>query len=586
MIMGIFRTSLIALAATLALPFAGSAQNQPPIVSSQIADLTLYDAAPSNEIDLSTKFSDPDLPRNTVRLTTILGDIDVTLLDQQTPITVDNFLRYIDSGAYFPNDPVTGQPAPLFFHRSIPGFVIQSGGYAATLFPQDPSVVLPTLVATFSAIQNEARPDLHNVRGTIAMAKLPDDADSATSQWFINLADNSGNLDSQDGGFTVFGQIGTVAMSVADAIAALPRFDASVLYGDSAFTDLPLRNFSGGSPQLGNFALVDSITRPLQFSAASDHPNIATASVIGDYLFVQGVQIGSAAISVVATDAFGASVGQTFNVTVIPTPPHLANIATRLQVAPGDDALIGGFIVRGDQPKRVIIRGTGPSLGAAMITGTLADPLIELHDQTGAIISTNDNWGDAPNKRDIINSTLAPTDLNESAILTTLPSNSTGIGYTVVVRGSTAAPTGIGLVEIYDLDSGPGSSILNISTRGNVQVGDDAMIGGIIITGEGDQLVVVRAIGPSLASSDIANPLLDPTLTLVDGQGTQVDFNDNWQSNPDAAAIEATTLAPTDPRESAVLQTLAPGGYTAIVRGTGTTTGTGLVEVYALQSAN
>ncbi len=276
------------LSALLTLPYSSPAENQPPVVSSQIADLTLYDAAATNEIDLSTKFSDPDLPRNTVRLTTVLGDIDVTLFDQQTPITVDNFLRYIDSGAYFPNDSVTGQPAPLFFHRSIPGFVIQSGGFAATLYPQDPSIVLPTPVATFSAIQNEARPDLHNARGTIAMAKVADEPDSATSQWFINLADNSENLDNQNGGFAVFGQIGTAGMGVADAIAALPTYDASILYSDSSFTNLPLRNFSGGNPQLDNFALINSITRPLRFAAGSDRPDVATAAVIGNYLFTQG----------------------------------------------------------------------------------------------------------------------------------------------------------------------------------------------------------------------------------------------------------------------------------------------------------
>ena len=137
-------------------------------------------------------------------------------------------------------------------------------------------------------------------------------------------------------------------------------------------------------------------------------------------------------------------------------------------------------------------------------------------------------------------------------------------------------------MEVYDVDSGPGSSILNISTRGNVQTGDNVMIGGLIISGDGAQRVLVRAIGPSLAAAGITDPLADPTVTLYDGQGTQIDFNDNWQDNPAAAEIEATTVAPTDPKESAVLQTLTPSRYTAIVRGAGTATGTGLVEAYAL----
>jgi hypothetical protein len=142
------------------------------------------------------------------------------------------------------------------------------------------------------------------------------------------------------------------------------------------------------------------------------------------------------------------------------------------------------------------------------------------------------------------------------------------------------------LVEVYDLDSGPGSSLLNISTRGNVQTGDDVMIGGFIVAGNGSQRVLVRAIGPSLGAFGVTDPLADPTLTLYDSQGTQIDFNDNWQDNPAEAEIEATMIAPSDPKESAVLQTLAPGGYTAIVEGAGGATGTGLVEVYVLPPAS
>ena len=312
-----------------------------PVVSAQIPDLTVYDSTPANEIDLNTKFSDPNLPANTVRLTTDLGTIDITLYDQQTPITVDNFLSYIDSGAYLPNDPNFGTPAPIFFHRSVPGFVIQSGGYVSTQDPFSPPNMLPGPVVTFSPIPNEARPDLHNVRGTISMAKLSTDPDSATSQWFINLADNSGppsNLDSTNGGFTVFGVVSAAGMTTADAIAALPAYNFSGIYG-SAFTNLPLRNYSSGYPKVTNLARVNGITRPMIFSAMSDHPAIASASVISNDLFVQGKSAGSATITVTATDAAGATASQSFQVTVESTPVHLANISTRLQVGAGDDAL-------------------------------------------------------------------------------------------------------------------------------------------------------------------------------------------------------------------------------------------------------
>jgi cyclophilin family peptidyl-prolyl cis-trans isomerase len=577
------RLPLLALISPLALLLESSSLWAAPVVSGQIPNLTVFDATPAAEIDLNTKFSDPDLPAKTVRLTTVLGDIDVTLYDQQTPITVDNFLRYIDSGAYIPTDPNFQTPAPIFFHRSVPNFVIQSGGYVSTQNPADPPTVLPGPVTTFSPIPNEARPDLHNVRGTIAMAKLPDDPNSATSQWFINLADNSGdpsNLDTVNGGFTVFGTVSAAGMTTADAIAALPVYNAGGIYG-AAFTELPLRNFSSGLPEVDNLVLINDITRPLIFSAVSDHPAIASASVISNDLFVQGKTVGTATITVTGTDANGATASQSFDITVTGTPVHAANISTRLQVASGDDALIGGFIVGGDASKRVMIRAIGPSLEVAGVSNALSNPTLELHDGTGALIASNDNWQNALNKRDLINTGLAPADANEAAILTTLAATSSGSAYTAVMR-SVDGTSGIGLVEVYDLDSGPGSSLLNISTRGNVQTGDNVMIGGFIVAGNGSQQLLVRAIGPSLAAAGVPDTLADPTLTLYDSQGTQIDFNDNWQDNPAQAEIEATMISPNDPKESAVLPTLAPGGYTAIVRGAGTSTGTALVDVYVL----
>jgi len=581
------RLPLFTLISSLALFSGSSLLPAAPVVSAQIADQSVYDATPALEIDLNTKFNDPTLPANTVRLTTDLGIIDVTLYDQQTPITVDNFLHYIDSGAYIPTDPNFPVPAPIFFHRAELGFFIQSGGYVSAQDPLDPPVLLPGPVTAFSPIPNEARPDLHNVRGTIAMAKLPDDPDSATSQWFINLTDNSGppnNLDTVDGGFTVFGTVSAAGMTTADAIGAVPIYNASLLYG-AAFTQLPLRDFSSDKPRLKNLVTIPAIKRPLVFSALSDDPAIATASVISNGLFVQGKSAGSANITVTATDSNGATASQSFDVTVTSTPVHAANISTRLQIGSGDDALIGGFIVLGDAPKRLMIRAIGPSLSGVGVTNALSNPTLELHDGTGALIASNDNWQYAPNKRDIVSSGLAPTDPNESAILTTLSAASSGSAYTAVMR-SVGGTSGVGLVEVYDLDSGPGSSLLNISTRGNVQTGDNVMIGGFIVAGNGSQRVLVRAIGPSLAAFGVADSLADPLLELHNGDGDLIDSNDNWMDNPEEAEIEATMIAPTDPKESAVLQTLAPGAYTAIVQGAGGTTGTGLVEVYVLPPAS
>jgi cyclophilin family peptidyl-prolyl cis-trans isomerase len=515
----------------------------------------------------------------------VLGNVDIALYDQRTPITVANFKNYIDSGRYFLTDPTDGHLASLFVHRLTTlgkdGIaVVQSGGFLSTVDPQTPAQVLPTPVTAFAPIKNE--PGISNTRGTIAMAKLGGDPDSATSQWF-NYEDNLGLDDpGNDGGFTVFGRVIGTGMTVVDAIAALPIFN----FG-SPFDSMPVRDYTSGIPTLDNLITIPGISyvTSLAFTASSDHPTIATATLSGSNLLVSGKQTGSATITVTATDSDGAQVSTSFTVNVIANPVHLANISTRAVVGTDDGALIGGFIVRGDAPKKVIVRAIGPSLQGAGITDFLADPTLEIHDTTGAVIASNDNWQTDPNSQGVLDAGIAPTDPNESAILLTLDSDDVGIGYTAVVHGANNG-TGVGLVEVYDVDAGPGSSVLNISTRADVGTGDNVLIGGFIVFGEGDQRVLVRAIGPSLAGA-VPDPLADPTLTLVDGQGTQVDFNDDWQENPDAAEIEATTIPPSNTKESAVIQTLSPGNYTAIVKGTGATpTGTGLVEVYALAPAS
>jgi cyclophilin family peptidyl-prolyl cis-trans isomerase len=571
--------------ALLALPFSVRAANVPPKSLATIPDATLYRGASAEVIDLSKYFTDPD--STGIRLTTALGPITLGLYDKETPLTVANFLHYIDTGRYLVTDPVTGLPAPVFFHRSVKDFVIQTGGYLATSSPDAGADVLrPTPVVEYLPVKNEA--GISNVRGTVAMALLPGAPDSATDQWFINLADNSKSLDG-DMGFTVFAKVLGNGMAVADAIGALPIFDFSQVSPAGAFASLPLRDYTQADYDAGtpvspeNAVTIPSMTRtvPLGFTATSDHPGLATATISGTNLLVTPKGLGTASITVTGTDADGATVSQTFQVTMISYPVHLANISTRVKVGVDQDALIGGFIVLGDAPKRVAIRAIGPTLKSAGLTNVLADPTLDLYNSKGAVIASNDNWKEAANFQEVIDAGLAPKDPNESVIITTLPATTAGSAYTAIVRGA-GGTSGNGLVEIYDLASGPGSSILNISTRGNVQSGDNVMIGGFIVFGDGTQQVLVRAIGPSLADAGISDPLDDPTLSLVNAQGTEIDFNDNWMDSPDEAAIEASTVAPTNPKEAAVLQTLAPGSYTAIVRGAGSSTGTGLVEVYAL----
>jgi hypothetical protein len=259
-----------------------------------------------------------------------------------------------------------------------------------------------------------------------------------------------------------------------------------------------------------------------------------------------------------------------------PLPAQLGNISTRAFVQTGDNVLIGGLIITGTGQKRVIVRAIGPSLVDHGIANPLPDPTLELHDHTGAVIASNDNWMDAPNKQEIIDSGLAPSNNLESAILTSLDPGA----YTAIARGRNNG-TGIALVEGYDLDPAAGSKLGNISTRALVQTGDNVMIGGLIISGTGQENVIVRAIGPSLTQQGITNPLLDPTLELHDGNGAVIAFNDNWRDSQQAE-IQATGLAPSNDLESAIVATLAPGNYTAIVRGKNDTIGVALVEAYGL----
>ena len=264
------------------------------------------------------------------------------------------------------------------------------------------------------------------------------------------------------------------------------------------------------------------------------------------------------------TSEFSASIGQ------------LQNISTRLGVLAGDNAGIGGFIVTGPDPKVVIVRGIGPSLGGFGVGDPLADPTLELHAGDGSTIATNDNWK-SDQQAEIEETGLAPTNDSESAIVATLPAD--GASYTAVLRGKNGT-TGIGLIEAYDLDSAANSQLANISTRGFVNVGDNAMIGGFILGG-GTAEVIVRAIGPSLTAFGVAGALQNPTLELYDIFGTLLDSNDDWKDSQETE-ISATGLAPSDAKESAILTTLGPGAYTAVVRGQGSTTGVGLVEIYNL----
>lgn len=250
----------------------------------------------------------------------------------------------------------------------------------------------------------------------------------------------------------------------------------------------------------------------------------------------------------------------------------LANVSTRLRVQAGEGALIGGFIITGSESKTVVVRAIGPSLP---LPGALADPTLEIHDSTGALIASDDNWNS--DRAHVLNTGLAPKDEHEAAIVVSLPAGA----YTAVLRGA-GDTTGIGLVELYDIDSNH-SRLANIATRGVVDAGDNVMIGGFIIAGDQPTKVIIRGIGPSLGASGIANPLPDPVLELHDGNGSLITENDDWRTLQEDA-IKDTGIPPASDQEAAIVATLQPGNYTAIVRGKDERTGVGVVEVYNLDA--
>jgi hypothetical protein len=251
-------------------------------------------------------------------------------------------------------------------------------------------------------------------------------------------------------------------------------------------------------------------------------------------------------------------------------PAALANISTRALVGTGESVMIGGFIITGTQPKRIVIRAIGPSLS---LPDKMLDPVLELHDSTGGVVGFNDNWSQNANSQEIALSGFAPTSPSESALLVTLAPGA----YTAIVSGASQT-IGTAVVETYDLDPAANSKLANLSTRASVQTGDNVLIGGLIVMGQKSADVIVRAIGPSLA---ITGAMVDPTLDLRDGNGAPLAFNDNWRSTQQAA-ISATGLAPTRDAESAILTSLPPGTYTAIVRSANALTGVAVIEVYHL----
>lgn len=264
------------------------------------------------------------------------------------------------------------------------------------------------------------------------------------------------------------------------------------------------------------------------------------------------------------------------------TPVKLTNISTRSFVGTNGDVLIAGFIISGGGPKTVLIRASGPALTQFGVPGVLSDPVLKVY-AGETVIGSNDNWSDDP--------TVKAANLNafqtlhtfgwdngskDAALVLTLNPG----GYTAIVSGNNGA-TGVSLIEVYEVDvANLSSHLVNISSRSLVKIDADVQIAGFIISGGTPKKVIIRASGPALTKYGVPGVLADPTLEVYNGQ-TVIASNDNWDSavRGDFQKINADNWD-TGSKDAALVLTLNPGGYTAIVRGKNNTSGVALIEVF------
>ena len=269
---------------------------------------------------------------------------------------------------------------------------------------------------------------------------------------------------------------------------------------------------------------------------------------------------------------------QAFKIVPIPVSKAILNLSTRARVETGDGVLIAGFVLIGSAPKNVVIRALGPSLNVngQPVPGRLANPTLELRNSAGKLLASNNDWMTSAQRQQIANLHLAPPDTRESALLASLQPGP----YTAIVRGVSSG-VGVALAEVYDVDQNKPANAVNISSRGRVRTGDNVMMAGFVIGGTRSRNVIVRALGPSLTARGVAGVLANPFLELHNASGALIAANDNWRSNQENAII-ASGLPPANNNESAIVGTLAPGSYTAVVRGVSNSSGIALVEVYQL----
>jgi cyclophilin family peptidyl-prolyl cis-trans isomerase len=525
-------TSLFALVPARAL----RAQSTTPVASQPLPAQTIAAGAGVSTIDLRNYFALPNVVGQIAQIDTVRGKFNVELLATDAPKTVANFLNYVNKGAY----------TRTFFHRSVPGFVIQAGGFALL---EGSSNITP--IASDAPVVNEFK--VPNTRGTLAMAKLGSGPNTATNQWFVNLADNRGNLDNQNGGFTVFARVIGTGMTVPDNIAALPIFNASQALSDGAFNELPLISNTLNADTL---VLVRSIkvipvypaapgdTAVLAFSVASSEPAIVGATISGSLLVLSPGSGGRATLTVRATDVNGNAAESVFVVTNGAAPPRPTFIT---------------------QPVAQTV-----AVGSTVVFNSVAlgTPTFEWR-RNGAIVAG------ASSATLVISGASAA----QEGTYTVTATNASGaaISDSVSLKTNTATATQVGrLVNLSILTTaGTGSKILTVGASVGPLSSTEALP------------LVMRGVGPGLKEFGISGALDDPTMTIFPaGSSSELAANDNWGSgqatNSLFKSLGAFELSPgsLDSAFASLAPGLRVGGYTVQVAGKGSSSGTVIAEIY------
>ena len=535
------RSFFVVLASWLALVAARGlrAQSTTPVASQPVPAQAIAAGSGAVTIDLKNYFALPNVTGQIAQIDTVRGKFNIELLANDAPKTVANFLSYVNKGAY----------TRTFFHRSVPGFVIQAGGFA---LPEGSGSITP--IAGDAPVVNEFK--IPNTRGTLAMAKLGSGPNTATNQWFVNLADNRGNLDNQNGGFTVFARVLGTGMTVSDNIAALPVFDASQLLGDGAFNQLPLTTNTLNADTL---ILVRSVkvipvypaaageTAVFTFSVANPEPTIVGATIAGSVLTLTPGSGGTVTLTVRATDVNGNAAESALVVTngaALPRPTFITQPV-------GQTVALGSTVVF-----------TSTALGAPTFEWRRNGILIP-----GATAATL---------------VISGTSVAQEGAYTVTANNSSGtaISDAVTLKTNTATATEVGrLVNLSILTTaGTGSKILTVG----------ASIGPLSFTGA--LPLVMRGVGPGLKDFfAITGTLEDPTMTIyAAGNADAIADNDNWSSGGAAALTAAFTSVGAFPLSAGSLDSafasltpgLRVGGYTVQVAGKGSASGTVIAEIY------